>query len=178
MFLETGGDYYLLTLPNKKIKLTDGNYIVSPSFKIRYLTFSELSKIDNMSGTGITKLEINEQVFKISILDIIGFENRTKDIDIQETDAYIIDSIAEQVITQSYSLLNNRSGAFNYFANQVTWIEACARIVSYYTNHTSTEVMNWPVDKIIREYAICQAAFPNQIHPIEEPKQENSSKIG
>ena len=174
MYLDTGSDYYLISLPNKKVNLKNGIIVTNPSFRIRYLTLSELSKVEHMLEAGFQNTSINEEVFYKVILNLVGYEDH--EIDLDNSDAFIFESIVSQIISHSFFLINNKVQAFNHFRNQVTWIEACARIVAFYTHNKSQDVMRWPIDEIIREYAICQAAFPNLL-PIEDPPEEVPNKV-
>ena len=174
MYLSSGENYFLVSLPNMKVKCKSGIMITGPNIKVRLLSYSEASKCISMTNSGMNQLLINDEIVEKVVLGVIGFDGEV--IDFEASDAGLCDALAERIMMESVYILNNIDLAYERIAPSVTWVETICCIVSNRMSTPYTDVLNLPIDEVIKRYAICQASFPDLL-PLEKA-EEKVSKVG
>lgn len=171
-YLESGVDYYLIKFPNVSVITVDGYEINNLNIKVRLLTFSELNKCLQLQQT-TSNLEVNEEIFKSCFLGILGFKDITLDFD--KSPAGLIDTVSQIIYNESYKICTNLPTNFNSVVTTINNIETTAAAISHYLNICYTEVINYPIDKLLRLYAICHITF--KLPPLVAT-EEVESKVG
>lgn len=175
MYLKSGVDYYVVVLEGIEVTCISGLRIMSPNIKFRLLSYPDLSKINLMLQSGMSKEDIYEEVCKKSILGIIGFDDEFVDFD--NSPAGIVGHIGFKILENSKQITNDIEESFNILSSSTSLYERISMVVSYYSNIKYEDAQQLPLDELIKRYAICSMAFPNTVPPIVLEKEEES-KVG
>lgn len=175
MYLKSGVDYYVVVLDGIEVTCVSGLRIISPNIKFRLLSYPDLSKINLMLQSGMSKEDIYEEVCKKSILGLIGFNEEV--IDFDNSPAGVVGHIGFKILENSKQIINDIEESFNVLSNSISLYERISMVVSYYSNNKYEDVQQLPLDELIKRYAICSIAFPNSVPPIVLEKEEES-KVG
>lgn len=175
MYLKSGVDYYVVVLEGIEVTCISSLRIMSPNIKFRLLSYPDLSKINLMLQSGMSKEDIYEEVCKKSILGIIGFDDEFVDFD--NSPAGIVGHIGFKILENSKQITNDIEESFNILSSSISLYERISMVVSYYSNIKYEDSQQLPLDELIKRYAICSMAFPNTVPPIVLEKEEES-KVG
>lgn len=173
MYLKSGVDYYIVNLEGITIVCKSGLNIFSPKIKFKLLSYPDINKIHTMTSSGMSELDINEEIFNKCVLSIIGFED--EEIDMDESPAFVVDHIANKIRLNSLSILEDVEASFSAFLNTASLNERLALVVAHFTNQTYEYTQKLPVDELFKRYALCHIAFG--VEPLILPKEEES-KVG
>ena len=175
MYLKSGVDYYVVVLEGIEVTCVSGLRIISPNIKFKLLSYPDLSKVNLMLQSGMSKEDIYEEICKKSIKGIIGFDS--EEIDFDASPAGIVGHIGFKILENSNQITNDIEESFNTLSGSVSLYERISMVVSYYTNNTYEDAQQLPLDELVKRYAICSMAFPNTVPPIVLEKEEES-KVG
>lgn len=128
----------------------------------RYVGLSELS--DSM------RLEVEETVVRDKVIEVVGYTGRF--INIYESPAGVISTIANTIFYKSYEYLKEPKLQYGLHLDNVNFIEQMCGIVSYYLHMPFNEVERLPINEIFRLHSICHSAFPAQVNDIRQEEEE------
>lgn len=174
MFLTSGNSYYSVPLSGLIVQCKSGLRLSSPTIKFKLLSYSDLTKIDLMIASGIQDEEVFEEICKKCIEGLIYLPNEELDYDVSP--AGIIPHIGNKILHHSREVCVDIPQTFSMFSANVTLIDQISAFVSRYTCTPIREIRDYPVDQLLREFAIIQAAFPNEVQPIVQ-EEETVSRV-
>lgn len=175
MYLNTGVDYYLATLPDIIVVCKSGLRIRSPNIKFKLLSYPDLNKIELMVTSGMNRLDINDEICSKCILGIVGFDN--EEIDFSESPCFVSDYIATKIENNSRTIINDVEKAFTSLSGSSSLYERLSLVVAHYTNNSYEFTQKLPIDELVKRYALCSMSFPNVVPPIEF-EEEKESRVG
>jgi hypothetical protein len=141
--------------------------IENPKVIVDLLSPQELKRYVNLSEFSIVaEFETQQTIVQDKLVKIFGFEKRKLDLNL--TPAGVVELIAECIANKSCDYLKNAVKYYDDIASNTFFVDQMCAIVSYYMNTPYDVVKTLPINEIYTRYAICQAAFPNQIQPISE----------
>lgn len=175
MYLTSGIDYYVVVLEEIDVFCKSGLQIRSPNIKFKLLSYPDLNKVMLMEQSGIGVEKINEEIVEKSVLGIIGFDNEF--INYDESPAGVVDQLAYKILENSRKLILNLEEAFNTLSASASMFEQMSLVVARFTNNTYEYTQQLPLDELIKRYALCTKAFPNDA-PIIAKEEEKESKVG
>ena len=174
MYLKSGEDYYLASLPGIELLMKSGLIITSPNIKFRLLSFSELNKVETMLQAGMNTNEIDDEITQTCVAYVIGFEN--EEIDFDNCIAFITSHLASKIFLNSKHLVEDLEKTYNNYMTTIGLVDQVMTVVSYYTNTPYKEVKSLPIDELLKRYTVCSTLFPNVPPIIKQEIQE--SKVG
>lgn len=175
MYLNSGVDYLLIVLDGIEVTCQSGLRIRSPNIKFKLLSYPDINKVNLMITSGMKEEDINEEIFKKCVIELIGFPEEV--IDIDESPAGIVDHIATKIKYNSNALLSNIEETYQHMVSIASLYERMALVVAHYTNNTYEYTQQLPVDELIKRYTLCSIAFGRDVPPIEFEKEEET-KVG
>ena len=89
----------------------------------------------------------------------------------------MLEHLGEKILYHSRDLLKDIQKTFEIFSSNITLLDQIQAFVSRYTVTPIKEVRDLPLDQLIRDFSIIQAAFPNEIQPIVL-EEEQVSRVG
>lgn len=155
----------LINLHGFFIVTTENRVLDNPIILVDLLTKVEIETFKTLLNvTPSERVEIEDNILENKVLTILG--EATK-INLNFTPAGIINFIAEAIVKKSEEYLENKDNIpYLETAASVNYLETMSAIISYYTNTPYEDVISLPISEIYKRYAVCQAAFPNQIQPL------------
>ena len=174
MYLTSGTNYYIIPFVKRIVYTKSGIAIQNPNFKVRLLSYSEISKVLMLKEANTDYFQINEEIFSACCLGILDFE---KEVLLLEDSAGIVDEIANKIYKESIAVMQDPPAYFEASLTNCTMIEIWAGAVSSILNMDYEHVMNKPISELIRLYAIAYLVSNKSIPPIEIHK-EVESKVG
>lgn len=174
MFLTSGQGYYSVPLEGITIELESGKSLQNPNIKFKLLSYSDITKLEMLSLSNLSQLDIYEEICNKCILGILYYDEEK--IDFDKSPAGIIDHIGSKILHHSREILKNIEDTYNVFANTVTPLDQMQAILSRYTSTPLDTVREYPLDKLFRDYAVISTVFP-EAQPIELV-QEQTGKVG
>lgn len=176
MLLSTKEGYYIIPLQGVTVVCKSGTTLDNPIIMFELLSFSNLQKIDLMITSGIREDDIHEEIVLRNVLGILYKEN--EEIDYIKTPAGVITHLGEKILHHSRDVVLNVFDYFASFSNQVTLIDQVMAFVSRYTCTPLDQVKKYPVDKLLKDFATVQAAFPHEVQPLIPSEEEQESSVG
>lgn len=175
MFLTSGTAYYSIPLPNITIMCKSKHMIQDPNIKFKLLSFSDITKIDILFASNMSMSDIYDEICNKCILGILYYEG--EEIDFERSPAGVLEHLGEKILYHSRDLLKDIQKTFEIFSSNITLLDQIQAFVSRYTVTPIKEVRDLPLDQLIRDFSIIQAAFPNEIQPIVL-EEEQVSRVG
>lgn len=175
MFLSSGTSYYSVPLTNLIITCKSEQKIHSPNIMFDLLSYSDLNKIEMMMSSNMDLEDIYEEICNKCIRGIMHFPNEA--IDYDASPAGVVTHLGQKILHHSRQTCEHIQETFAVFSENVTLIDQLTAFVSRYTCTPIKEVREYPVDRIVREYSILQAAFPSELQPIVI-EEEKVSRVG
>lgn len=176
MYLTTGSHYYICSLAGRVIKTVTKIKIKDPNLKIRLLNFSELHKLQGLMENNVDLSTIYEEIFNVCFINVIGFEE--EQIDLDNSGAYIIDSIGSIIYRESLNIIKNLPQAFTQVVNTIPTVDVIAAKIAYHLNMNYEIVSQLPMDELIRLYAIAHIATGGVVPPLEYNQDKIEGKVG
>lgn len=176
MYLNSGTDYYVVSLEGLEVVCKSKLRIMSPNVKFKLLSYSDLNKIQLMRSSGMKKEDAYEEICNKCIIGIIGFEN--EEINFDESPAGIVDHIGLKIMHNSSILTQDIEESFASVMSGVSIYERLAMVVARYSGNSYEFCQQLPLDDLLKRYAICHLAFPNDVPPIVFEKEEESAVGG
>lgn len=174
MYLQSGVDYYLVSLTGLTIICKSGTALLSANIKIKLLSYPDINKVNSMVASNMPLSDINEEICNKCILSILGYEDEV--IDLNESPAGIVDTIATKIRLNSLLLIQNPEESYSTMLNSCSLYERMALIVAHYTNNTYEVVQELPIDELFKRYTLCSLAFRDV--PAIEFEKEIESRVG
>jgi len=145
----------------KDIAITIGNEIYSNlTFIFRLMTIDELMRLNSLNTDNLmVKLEAEEEIFNLCLIDVIGLD---KKIDLDKIESGIISTIAVVIVKRSTYYLLNTEEALQKEPEYLTIYDQMQLMVCKHFNMNFNEVVNLPIDDLIRKFALIQITFPPQ----------------
>jgi len=175
MFLTSGTSYYSIPLLNINLTCKSKNIIQDPNIKFKLLSFSDLTKIDILLSSNISMSEIYDEICHKCILGILYHEG--EEIDFERSPAGVLEHLGEKILYHSRDIIKDIQKTFEIFSSNITLLDQIQAFVSRYTCTPLKEIRDLPLDQLLRDFSIVQAAFPNEIQPIVL-EEEKVSKVG
>lgn len=174
MYLASGSNYYIIPFVKRIVYTESGIAIQNPNFKVRLLTYSELSKVLMLLEAETDNFKIQEEIFTACCSGVLEFEN---EVILLDECAGIVDEVASKIYEESLATVNNPPQYFNSSLDTCTSIEVWAGNVANILNMNYMYVLALPVNEVIRLYAIAYLVSGRNIPPIEI-HEEKVSKVG
>lgn len=128
----------------------------------RLLTVEEVRRINSIKNDApIIHDTVEESVFNNCLIDFIGVNK--SDIDIDASDAGLVTRVSTSIITKSIEMLSNPKEIIEQLEQRVEFIEVVSAIVSGKLNIPYTDVIKYPINKILRLYSILKVIYPNEL---------------
>lgn len=170
---------YIIPLGSAKVISGDMIY-TNVSAVARLLNGEEIDRLHRIvADRPDIEATVYEEIVSLCLIDIIGIPDGAP-IDLDKSGAGVVDTIAKTVMNLSMSHIANVKEKVEYYYSLADAAELMAAVVSKYTSTPYDDVISYPINKLMRRYAICAKAFPNEVSmPTEEaPSGPVSSPIG
>lgn len=155
-------DLIIVKLGSLNVVSTKGDNYRNAYAVCKLLSVNQIRRIDTVvNDTPVVHDALEESIVKECLIDIIGIKK--EDIDFDKSDAGIVTRIANAVIVKSISNVNNPLEHLNKLSEQISFIETVGAIVSRYMNISYLEVLELPINIVLRYFSICQKAFGSEI---------------
>lgn len=155
-------DLIVIKLGSISVKTTDGNIYKNVYAICRLLSISEIRRIDNIKNdTPVVHDALEFSIVSECLVDFIGV---SKDIiDFDNSDAGLVPRIANAVIIKSLAVLNDPVSKVASLEEEVSLVEMMGAIVARHMNLSYIEVLDLPINKLLRYFSICKKTFPQEI---------------
>lgn len=143
---------------------------------VKLLNPEQLLRLDRiLTDDPVQKDLVDEDIVRTCLLDIIGVDG---EVDLDTASAGFIQAIARAVYLQSISYIVNSKEYHQELTSTVTLVETMSAVISRFLNIPYTEVIEYPINRIYKYYAICRSAFPNEVSDIVDAEEPEVSKVG
>jgi hypothetical protein len=155
-------DSIAINLEKITIITKDGDIYKNMYALCRLLSIEEIRRIDTVNNDTPTVHDaLEESILKECLVDFIGLD---KDIvDWERSDAGLIPRIANAVILKSISIITDPLSKIPKMQSEISLIESIGAIVSRYLNISYIDVLELPINKLLRYYALCKKTFPSDL---------------
>lgn len=164
-------------IPFKDVPITiNGKIYKDLVAVVRLLNQEEIFRLDKiLTDDQIQREIVDEDIVKSCLIDIIGI---TEPVDLDTASAGFINTIARAIYLQSISYIANSKEYHDRLVSSITLLETMSAIISRFLNLSYNDVVKYPINRIYHLYAVCRAAFPNEVSDIVESSPVKESKIG
>lgn len=153
--------------------LIDGVVYKNLTVVFRLLNTIELQRIDSMRMSDDYEKEvINEEIFRSCLIDILGID---KQVNLDESSAGFITTVGESIYLMSMDYILNAQQYSQDLIASVTIVETLAAIISKFMSISYLDVIEMPINKIYKLYAVCKKTFPTQVSEIMVEEEEAPS---
>ena len=159
MFLGKNDSYYSYPFPGLILKFEDDSSMVHPTIMFKLLTPRDIERVRILENSKANQNEIHEEICRRCIIGILYFEDKV--IDYNNSPAGLLKAIAEAIINKSKRIVLDLPSTFEVVKETVTIVDTMSAIVSRYTSTPIRDVREYPIDKLIKEFAIIQSSFPD-----------------
>lgn len=172
MFLDKNDScsYYTYPCQGLIIHFEDGSQMIHPTIKLNLLSVQDMNRIRMLEAYGTPSHAIHEEICRKCIIGILHFED--KKIDYNNSPAGLFKTIAEIIILKSKGIEADIEKVFQYYASKVTIFDQIKVIICKYTNISLLEVNKYPIDQLIREYAMIHKTFPTEVQELILEKEK------
>ena len=158
------GGSFILPFTNFNVTI-NGAVFNNPIAKGRLLTVGELERINSYDlSNPVSRFVIEDEIVDSTFEEFIGIGSN---IDWKNIDAGIFDTYVNSVVSKSMQYATDPIGSMNESYSSVNVLNSIQAIVSRFLSTPFSEVEKLPINELFRRYAICLAAFPNEVKPIE-----------
>lgn len=164
MFLQSGSNYHILQMNNVIVYTESGLAIQNPNFKLRLLTYSEFSKVATLIDAKADSLEVAEEVFTACYLGILGFENEILNLD---ATPLALQLISDTIYTNSQIAIYTPDKLFSKFLDTTNLFDLWCGIAANILNIPFEDIVQKPVDEVIRLYTLAYLVTNRNIAPIQ-----------
>jgi hypothetical protein len=140
--------------------MQSGLIIKNPTIKVRLLNYSEFAKVQYLKQAGESELKIAEEIFACCYLGILEHEDEVLEAD---KTAFFIDMIASKVLQDTQRIVLQHEDYFVDTLRTLSKVEVWAGYVAKTLNHTYTDVLEKPVDELLRLYAVAHLVSRGEV---------------
>jgi len=138
----------------------NGYYYNNLTFIIRLLTYDELIRVNSIrADDAVINLIIEEDVFSICLIEIVGIED---EVNINVMEAGIISTISGAIISASNFYFSDVPAAIEKESSESTVFNQMQLVVAKNYNIHFKDVIDMPVDELVRKFSLFQSTFPNE----------------
>jgi hypothetical protein len=138
-------------------------------FVIRLLTYDEVLRLLRFNTkSGLSDALIEEDVFDLVFDKILGID---EPIDIDDIEAGIVSTISGVVQAESLKHIYSTEALVSQYENELSGLDSIQAIVSRYFNTPYDEVRSYPVNKLLKRFALFKSTFPAEAALISGEKE-------
>jgi hypothetical protein len=140
----------------------------------RLLTVDELERINAFNLDNPTaRIAIEDDILNNAFKSFLGI---AENVDWEETEAGVIDTIINGIVLKSVSYSTDPVGKIEELKTRINVLHQMQAIVSRFLSTPFSEVEQLPINELFRRYTICLLTFPQEVKPISignnEPEQD------
>jgi hypothetical protein len=170
--LDIGEDRMSISFPDIDISINGIPYS-RLIFIVRLLTYEECIKLHRFKSVeGLAGTLLEEDVFDLVFDKIVGIDDP---INIDDIEAGIISTIVGAVQSKSLEHLYHSEALLQKYENEISAIEGMQAIISRYFNESLDSVRRYPLNKLLKRFALFRATFPQEAALISSTPGESTS---
>jgi len=135
-------------------------YYDNLTFIIRLLTYDELIRVNSIkTSDAVINLVIEEDIYELTLIEIVGIE---EEVNINTMEAGVISTISGAIINSSNFYFSDVQAAIEKEASESSIFNQMQLVVAKNYNINFKDVINMPVDELVRKFSLFQATFPSE----------------
>lgn len=166
-------EYNILNISNGGVLLTlNGHFTINrvvyynPIISARLLTIKEIERVNYINiEHPASRMQIEEDILNNVFDEVVGLGSS---VDWDECEAGLIETIVNAITLTSIAYLTDTISKFNESFSGLHVVNSMSAIVSRFMSTPFAEVEKLPINELFRRYAICVAAFPQEVMPLKE----------
>lgn len=167
--ISLGSEKLALSFDELEINI-NGVYYDNLTFIVRLLTYDELMRTNGIrTGDPSINLILEEEVFDIVLLEIIGIDDK---IDKATIEAGVISTVTSAVINSSNFYISNIHAAIEKEEKESTVMNQIQLIVAKNFNIQFKDIINMPIDELVRKFALFQKTFPSEALEFKDKQEQ------
>ncbi len=167
--LSLGEDKMSISFPDIDISI-NGQVYSNLVFIVRLLTYDEVLRLLKFNtDNGLSNSLIEEDVFDLIFDKVLGIEET---VDTEDIEAGIISTIVGAIQSKSLQHIYSTEALVAQYESELSGLDSIQAIVSRYFNTPYDEVRSYPVNKLLKRFALFKSTFPAEAAMISGEEED------